>query len=680
MTDTLAPPLRSIELGSFRLSWSAERPLSLSGGPLRDGVALVEVFTATAQRARTSQAYVRSAVGERLRVTGSERVDGDAADVVTIAQRDDVSGLESLTRLTAPHTARVLRVETTIRNGSDRDVVLTTASSVVVGFGEGEASIQRARLLDARSEWLAENRWRTRHLKDLLPYVDHAIHAQDARSRFALTSHGSWSTGERLPIGALVDGSVTLAWQIESSAGWHVDLSQTVDGAIVGLFGPTDLEHQFAHRLVPGDEFALVPAAIAISEEGSDGAFAELTRYRRTLRPGARDQGLPLVYNDFMNTTMGNPTTEVLLPLIHGAAEAGAEVFCLDAGWFASPNHGDWWSSVGEWREAPDRFPDGGLALIADEIRSCGMRVGIWFEPEVIGVDSPAARSLPEEAFFSRFGERVREHDRYHLDFRHPAARAHVDEAIDSVIADHGVSYLKLDYNINPGVGTEQGATAAGDGLLGHVRAYREWLETLQRRHPGLLIENCASGAMRADYGLLPAVHIQSTTDQQDLLLYPPIAASAPASILPEQCGNWAYPAAEMNAEETAFTLVTGLSGRFYLSGFLNRLSDGQREQVVAAAALHKDLRDELFTAVPFWPLGLPAWDAERVCLGLRGENRTIVFVWDRAEGASEIRLPGALTQVFPPDGWDVRHDAGDTVVTTLTGPTARVFASEVSA
>jgi alpha-galactosidase len=648
VTDTLVPPVRSIDLGAFRLTWSDERPLSVSGGILRDGVALVEVFTSEAQHARTSQAYVRSAAGERLRVVGSDRVDGAAVDVVTVTQRDEATGLEARTRLTAPHAAQALRIETTVRNTSDRDIVLTAASSAVVGFAEGEETIARAHLLDARSEWLAENRWRRRALRDLLPYIDHAVHGQDARSRYGLTSHGAWSTGERLPVGALVDGSAALGWQIESSAGWHVDLSQTAQGAVCGLFGPTDLEHQFAHRLAPGAGFVLVPAAVAISDEGSDGVFAELTRYRRMLHPHAHAEKLPLVYNDFMNTTMGDPTTEALLPLIHGAAAAGSEIFCLDAGWFASPAHGDWWSSV-----------------------------GLWFEPEVIGVDSPAASSLPDEAFFSRFGARVREHDRYHLDFRHPAARAHVDEAIGLAIAEHGVSYLKLDYNINPGAGTERDATAAGDGLLGHARAYREWLESLRVRYPGLLIENCASGAMRADYGLLPAVHLQSTSDQQDPSLYPPIAASAPASILPEQCGNWAYPAAEMSEEETAFTLVTGLSGRLYLSGFLNRLSDGQRAQVAAAAALHKELRDELFTAVPFWPLGLPSWDAERVCLGLRGENRTLLFVWDRAEGASEIRLPGALAQAFPAEGWSVRHDDGETVVTTLEGPTARVLVSE---
>lgn len=682
MTDTLTAAARThrTEIGAFALTWSDDRPLSIaspdSGILTRDGVALVEVFTAHEQRARTSQAYVRSAVGERLRVVGSSRTDRDDADTIEVVQRDATTDLEVRTHVTAPHTARALRIETVVRNRSDRTIVLTTASSASLGFGTGEASIARTQLLDARSDWLAENRWRTRPLADRLPYIHHEAHGQNARSRSAITSHGAWSTGERLPVGALVDGANALAWQIESSAGWHVDLSQTAEGGILGLFGPTDLEHQFAHRIAPGDEFALVPVAIAVCAQGADGAFAELTRYRRTLRPFARAEGAPVVYNDFMNTTMGQPTTEVLLPLVHEAAAAGADVFCIDAGWFASPAVGDWWSTVGDWREASDRFPDGGLRRITDEIRASGMRVGLWFEPEVIGIDSPAARALPDDAFFTRFGARVREHDRYHLDFRHAAARASVDAAIDLAISEHGVSYLKLDYNINPGAGTDRDAAASGGGLLGHARAYRAWLDALQARHPGLLIENCSSGAMRADYGLLAASHLQSTSDQQDFLLYPPIAASAPASILPEQCGNWAYPAAGMSGEETAFSLVTGLSGRFYLSGFLNRLSDAQRHEVARAVTLHKELREDLFTAIPFWPLGLPKWDAAHVCLGLHGQSRTVLFVWDRSENASEIRIPGTgpLAQVFPDEGWSVEHDGSGAVLTTLPGATARVL------
>ena len=66
---------------------------------------------------------------------------------------------------------------------------------------------------------------------------------------------------------------------------------------------------------------------------------------------------------------------------------------------------------------------------------------------------------------------------------------------------------------------------------------------------------------------MLSRLAMQSTSDQQDFRKYPPIAASAPVSMLPEQAASWAYPQPEMSDEEAAFCLVTGLLGRFYLSG-----------------------------------------------------------------------------------------------------------------
>ena len=49
------------------------------------------------------------------------------------------------------------------------------------------------------------------------------------------------------------------------------------------------------------------------------------------------------------------------------------------------------------------------------------MKVGLWLEPEVVGVRSPVAQSLPDAAFLQRHGRRVTEHDRFLLDLRHPA-------------------------------------------------------------------------------------------------------------------------------------------------------------------------------------------------------------------------------------------------------------------
>lgn len=105
------------------------------------------------------------------------------------------------------------------------------------------------------------------------------------------------------------------------------------------------------------------------------------------------------------------------------------------------------------------------------------------------------------------------------------------------------------------------------------------WLDAVLERHPDLVIENCASGAMRADYGLLSRLEIQSTSDQQQPLRYPPIAAGALMAVLPEQAGNWAYPQPSMSQEEIAFTMVTGLSGRLYLSGRIDAMDEHQADR-----------------------------------------------------------------------------------------------------
>ena len=89
-----------------------------------------------------------------------------------------------------------------------------------------------------------------------------------------------------------------------------------------------------------------MPVAVAVSAAGFEGAMAGLTRYRRALRrPHPDHQRLPVIFNDYMNTLMGDPTTDKLLPLISAAAEVGAEYFCIDAGWYDERR--GWWDSVG---------------------------------------------------------------------------------------------------------------------------------------------------------------------------------------------------------------------------------------------------------------------------------------------------------------------------------------------
>jgi alpha-galactosidase len=368
-----------------------------------------------------------------------------------------------------------------------------------------------------------------------------------------------------------------------------------------------------------------------------------MTHYRRALRrPHEDNRRLPVIFNDYMNTLMGDPTTERLKPLIASAAAAGAEYFCIDSGWYVELGQG-WWDTVGEWAPSRSRFPNG-IAEVLELIREYGMVPGLWIEPEVVGVRSPVAGQLPVEAFFSRAGQRVVEQGRYHLDFRHPEARRHLDSVVGYLVGDLGVGYLKMDYNVNVGPGTDADGRAAGVGLLGHNRAFLAWVDAVLDRYPQLTVENCASGGMRTDYALLSRFQLHSTSDQQDVLRYPPIAAAGPVAVAPEQAAVWAYPQPEWDDDRIVFSLCTAMLGRLQLSGHLDLMTPAQRRLVEDGVGVYKAIRADLAVAVPFWPLGLPGWADPWTALGMRGDRATYVVVWRRGADNNGTAAPGRVS------------------------------------
>ncbi len=339
-----------------------------------------------------------------------------------------------------------------------------------------------------------------------------------------------------------------------------------------------------------------------------------------------------------MNCLNADPTTAKELPLIARAAEAGCEIYCIDAGWYAD---GSWWDSVGEWMPVAWRFP-GGFPDLIETIRRAGMVPGLWLELEVMGVNSAVARSLPDDWFFCRQGKRVRDNSRFQLDFRHPEVQVFANGVVDRLVQDYGIGYIKMDYNNNFFPGTEMHADSLGDGLLQHNRAYLAWLDRVFTRYPELIIENCSSGGLRMDYALLSRQSIQSTSDQTDYRLMSVIAAAAPTAVTPEQGGVWAYPRASDDREAVITNLVNALLGRIHLSGQLAGLSPSAFALVQQAIAVYKTYREHLPHAVPLWPLGLPTFESPWACLGLgeREERTLLLAVWRRGSTEETITLP----------------------------------------
>jgi len=680
---------------SVDLSWSAESAPRLAGAratgvelSMPEGLPLVEILAVGFGHRLASDRLVHSLIGAESRYLRHELTESATGSTLALTSLDPGSHLETVVTLSQPNGVAAIRFQVVVRNAGAEPIHLRSVATLTSYLGVDGTPSPGWTLHHGRSDWLAEGRWTdTKVPGPLFPALSEALTHHNPRGEFSVVSTGTWSTGKHLPVAVASSAAagVAWAWQLEHNGAWRWEVGHDTVDDYMSLSGPTHVDHNWLQTLEPGEEFESIPVTLALGTD-LESAIAGLTAYRRASRRAHPDnERMSVIFNDYMNTLDGDPTTDRLLPLVDAAAAVGAEIFCIDAGWY--DDSGDWWDSVGAWQPSLTRFPNG-LGEVIDRIRSYGMTPGLWLEPEVVGVQSPIASELPDEAFLRVGGVRTVEQHRYHLDLRHPATIAHLDSVIDRLVEQFGIGYFKLDYNVNPGTGTDAGVQSSGSALLEHNRAHLAWLDGVLDRHPGLVLENCASGAMRSDWALLSRLQLQSTSDQQDFLRYPPIVAAAPMMMLPEQAANWAYPQPGMSSEEAAFCLVTGLAGRFFLSGYLNRMNPDELALVAEAVSVAKQLSSDIRRATPFWPLGLPRWDDPWVALGLATDDSHYLAVWSRDIGNPQTELdlrgrgirPGESARtVFPRSlpGWQTEwnEESGTLRVTNPTGSVgARVF------
>lgn len=487
--------------------------------------------------------------------------------------------------------------------------------------------------------WMQEFQWRRYSLPELglLNISGTGV----STKRISAASTGSWAAKELLPQAVFENGETGefLFWQIESSASWNWELGDIAGQLYLQLSGPSERENFWWKNLPPGGTFVSVPVAIGAVTGRLDDAFAGLNAYRRAVRRPHRDnEQLPVVFNDYMNCLMADPTTEKLLPLIRQASAAGAEYFVVDGGWY---DDGPWWDGVGHWLPANGRFP-GGIEEIMDAVRAKGMVPGLWLELERMGVNCSLAAEWPDECFFVRHGKRVVARDSLQLDFRHPLVIAHADNVVRRLVESYGIGFIKMDYNFDIGPGTEIQADSFGDGLLQHQRAYRAWLEKTLNTYPELVVENCSSGGLRLTGGLMDLHSTSSTTDNQNYLINARISINSATGVCPEQAGVWAYPLADADEEEVIMNMVSALSWRIYLSGQMQAMDGERLELIKEALAFYKTYRRRIPAARPVWPLGLVRYNSGWGAFALQWDDRILLSVWrfDAAESGCSVPLP----------------------------------------
>ncbi|MBQ7794825.1 MAG: alpha-galactosidase [Clostridia bacterium] len=529
-----------------------------------------------------------------------------------------------------------VRCWTTVKNISDKAVGLEYVSSfsfVGIDRGEGRAN-DKLDIYVPSNSWVREVVWNKYTLSEL----GFEKNTPFSTKRINISNTGTWSSKEYLPMGCTVNRSTSTAlmWQIENNGSWQWEISDIADTLYLKLSGPDERENHWYKSLEPNESFESVKAAVAIGTD-FDTALSELTLYRRKIvRKNKADAGLPVIFNDYMNCLWADPTTEKMLPVIDIAKELGAEYYCMDAGWYAD---GTWWETVGEWQPCEWRFKNG-ICEVFDYIRSKGMIAGIWLEIEVMGINCPILSDFDEDCFFVRHGERVIDHGRYQLDFRNPKVREYATSVIDRLVGDYGIGYIKMDYNIDGGIGTEIDSDSFGDGLLGHCRAYRDWVEMIMNKYPELIIESCSSGGMRMDYSMLSLHPIQSISDQEDYLNNGHIAAAAATAVLPEQAAIWSYPLSENDENAVALNMINSMLLRMHLSGDVTNLSPDKLDIMKEGVRCYKNIRTDIPSFIPFYPLGIPQYSDKWQAAGYQNDEKIYFAIWRYDDECAELTIP----------------------------------------
>ena len=141
-----------------------------------------------------------------------------------------------------------------------------------------------------------------------------------------------------------------------------------------------------------------------------------------------------------------------------------------------------------------------GLRPISDAAHKAGMKFLLWIEPERAKYGTPVTLEHPEW-FLRKTKEEPKPNDDLLLNLGNPEAWQWVVETVSSLIDENGIDCYREDFNIDPAPFWRNADEADRQGMaeMRFVEGLYAFWDELRRRHPGLLIDNCASGGRRLD-------------------------------------------------------------------------------------------------------------------------------------------------------------------------------------
>ncbi len=358
--------------------------------------------------------------------------------------------------------------------------------------------------------------------------------------------------------------------------------------------------NQSEYVLEPKEVFATPHLAMTYSREGMGGAsrnFHNWARHEGMLHRGMKTGDILLnswegIYLDI--------TEEKIIKMMDDIAQFGGELFVMDDGWFGRKYQrikDD--SSLGDWVVDEKKLP-GGIKALTDAARQRHIKFGIWIEPEMTNTTSELYEQHPDWVL-QRKGRELRlgrGGTQLVLDMTNPKVQDFVFGIVDNLMTQYpDIAYIKWDANAPV---QNYGSTYLPKNKQNNISIdyHNGLIKTLQRiraKYPDLVIQCCASGGGRANYGLMPYFDEFWVSDNTDALqrVYMQWGTSLffPANAMAQHINHVPYWNTGLRSIPVKFRCDVAMSGRLGIELQPTQMTDEERQQCTTCFSDYKKLR-----------------------------------------------------------------------------------------
>ncbi len=298
----------------------------------------------------------------------------------------------------------------------------------------------------------------------------------------------------------------------EWSGTWKMDIEYRQETQAVSMIACSD---GCAHTLKPGEKLESPAAFMGLFAGDWEGAF-------NTCRSYVSAEVMPQMPAEYPLTTycispLHPEMSRIWRQEVDAAAELGAELFTIDAGWWRQRFQGtDFSYGLGCFEESRAIFSDG-LRAVSDTIHSKGMKLGLWFEIERVDLRTSRTGRNPwkPEWLVHQKGHPYRSWCQ-HVYLLCLGVKEAAEWALENI------SWAVREYNLDNVLIDSNEWAVCDDPTHDHAQADGEWAQIhglyhvfsgLHQTFPNLIITNLGGGSQRSDFGMARYSHIACPSD-----------------------------------------------------------------------------------------------------------------------------------------------------------------------